>query len=74
MVFKRFVELGRVVYLAEGKDEGKLAAIVNIVDGNRVSDKRARARTHACTDARRRSTCHAPDCVRKANASNSSRH
>ena len=36
MIYNKFVEIGRVVYVAKGKDEGKLAVIVNIVDGNRV--------------------------------------
>lgn len=37
MVYKRMVEIGRVVYIAKGDSEGKLAAIVDVVDGNRVS-------------------------------------
>lgn len=36
MVFQKFVELGRVVFIANGKGEGKLGAIVNVVDQNRV--------------------------------------
>ncbi|KAF8365917.1 rpl-14, partial [Pristionchus pacificus] len=36
MVYKRMVEIGRVVYVAKGENEGKLATIVNIVDGNKV--------------------------------------
>lgn len=36
MIYNKFVEIGRIVYIAKGKDEGKLAVIVNIVDGNRV--------------------------------------
>lgn len=36
MVYQRFVEIGRVVMITEGKDQGKLATIVNVVDGNRV--------------------------------------
>ncbi|GMR53643.1 hypothetical protein PMAYCL1PPCAC_23838, partial [Pristionchus mayeri] len=36
MVYKRMVEIGRVVYIAKGDNEGKLATIVNIVDGNKV--------------------------------------
>ncbi|CAJ0578145.1 unnamed protein product, partial [Mesorhabditis spiculigera] len=35
-VFKRLVEVGRVVFIAKGKDQGKLATIVNVIDGNRV--------------------------------------
>lgn len=37
MVFNRVVQIGRVVFIASGKDQGKLAAIVNVIDGNRVS-------------------------------------
>ncbi|VDO46864.1 unnamed protein product [Brugia timori] len=36
MVYKRMVEIGRVVFVAKGDDDGKLAAIVDVVDGNRV--------------------------------------
>ncbi|CAD6186360.1 unnamed protein product [Caenorhabditis auriculariae] len=36
MVFHRVVQVGRVVFISEGKDEGKLATIVNVIDGNRV--------------------------------------
>ena len=36
-VFKKFVEIGRVAYIAFGPDEGKLAAIVDVIDQNRVS-------------------------------------
>lgn len=36
MVYKRMVEIGRVVYVAKGEDDGKLATIVDVVDGNRV--------------------------------------
>lgn len=36
MIYNKFVEIGRVVFIAKGKDEGKLAVIVNVVDGNRV--------------------------------------
>ncbi|CAB03835.1 Large ribosomal subunit protein eL14 [Caenorhabditis elegans] len=36
MVFNRVVQIGRVVFIASGKDQGKLAAIVNVIDGNRV--------------------------------------
>ncbi|BFZ57398.1 hypothetical protein PYCC9005_004450 [Savitreella phatthalungensis] len=34
--FKRFVELGRVVMVNGGKDAGKLAVIVEIIDHNRA--------------------------------------
>lgn len=37
MVCKRMVEIGRVVFIAKGDGNGKLAAIVDVVDGNRVS-------------------------------------
>lgn len=37
MVYKRMVEIGRIVYIANGANSGKLAAIVNVVDGNRVN-------------------------------------
>jgi len=36
MAFRKFVETGRVVFVAEGPDEGKLCTIVNIIDQNRV--------------------------------------
>ncbi|VDN58273.1 unnamed protein product [Dracunculus medinensis] len=36
MVYKRMVEIGRIVYIANGANSGKLAAIVNVVDGNRA--------------------------------------
>ncbi|KAL3090097.1 hypothetical protein niasHS_006549 [Heterodera schachtii] len=36
MIYHRFVEIGRVVYIAKGKDQGKLAVIVNVIDGNKV--------------------------------------
>lgn len=37
MVYKRMVEIGRVVFVAKGDGDGKLATIVDVVDGNRVS-------------------------------------
>lgn len=40
-VFKRFVEIGRVAYVAFGPHEGKLVTIVDVIDQNRV-------RTAAC--------------------------
>jgi len=36
MIFNKFVEIGRVVYIARGKDEGKLAVIANVVDGTKL--------------------------------------
>ncbi|CAI2314389.1 unnamed protein product [Caenorhabditis sp. 36 PRJEB53466] len=36
MVFNRVVQIGRVVFIASGNDQGKLATIVNVIDGNRV--------------------------------------
>lgn len=36
-VFKRFVEIGRVAYVAFGPYAGKLVAIVDVIDQNRVS-------------------------------------
>jgi hypothetical protein len=33
----RFVEIGRVAYIAYGPDQGKLCAIVDVIDQNRVS-------------------------------------
>lgn len=36
MVYKRMVEIGRVVFVAKGDADGKLATIVDVVDGNRV--------------------------------------
>uniref|UniRef100_A0A0N5A8A5 Large ribosomal subunit protein eL14 n=1 Tax=Syphacia muris TaxID=451379 RepID=A0A0N5A8A5_9BILA len=36
MVYKRMVEIGRIVFIGQGKDEGKLAVIVDVVDGNRA--------------------------------------
>jgi len=36
MSFNRFVELGRVVLINYGPDEGKLATIVDVIDGNRA--------------------------------------
>ena len=34
--FQKFVQVGRVVYIAKGEDAGKIAAIVDIIDQNRV--------------------------------------
>ncbi|CAA6673269.1 unnamed protein product [Spirodela intermedia] len=36
MVFKRYVEIGRVALVNYGKDYGKLVVIVDVVDQNRV--------------------------------------
>lgn len=36
-VFKRFVEIGRVAYVSFGPYAGKLVAIVDVIDQNRVS-------------------------------------
>ncbi len=37
-MFKRFVEIGRVAYVSFGPHAGKLVAIVDVIDQNRVSD------------------------------------
>ena len=34
--FKRFVEIGRITVLQDGPHEGKIAAIVDVIDQNRV--------------------------------------
>ena len=36
MLYKLFVEIGRVVLISEGRDTGKIAVIVNVIDQNRV--------------------------------------
>ena len=36
MPFKKFVEIGRIAVLGQGPDAGKIAAIVNVIDQNRV--------------------------------------
>lgn len=36
-LFTRFVEIGRVVLVNYGPDYGKLATIIDVVDGNKVS-------------------------------------
>ncbi|XP_077982865.1 large ribosomal subunit protein eL14-like [Glandiceps talaboti] len=36
MVFTQFVEIGRVAFIAHGKDAGKLCVIIDIVDQNRA--------------------------------------
>ena len=37
--FKTFVQIGRVAFVAYGADEGKLVAIVDIIDVNKVSQQ-----------------------------------
>nr|XP_014343033.1 PREDICTED: 60S ribosomal protein L14-like [Latimeria chalumnae] len=36
MVFKRYVEIGRVAYISFGPHAGKLVAIVDVIDQNRA--------------------------------------
>ncbi|XP_069068049.1 large ribosomal subunit protein eL14 [Pleurodeles waltl] len=36
MVFKRYVQIGRVAYISFGPHEGKLVAIVDVIDQNRA--------------------------------------
>lgn len=36
VIYHKFVEIGRVVYIAKGTQQGKLAVIVNVIDGNKV--------------------------------------
>jgi len=36
MTYTRFVEIGRVAYIAYGPDAGKLVAIVDVIDQNRA--------------------------------------
>jgi len=36
MIYNKFVEIGRVAFIAKGKDEQKLAVIVDVVDNNKV--------------------------------------
>jgi len=35
MPYHKFVQVGRVVMVAKGPNEGKLAVIVNVIDQNR---------------------------------------
>ncbi|KRZ76456.1 60S ribosomal protein L14 [Trichinella papuae] len=35
-IFDVLVQIGRVIYIARGRERGKLAVIVNVVDGNRA--------------------------------------
>lgn len=39
MLYNNYVQIGRVVHIAHGKDQGKLAVIVNILDANKVKFK-----------------------------------
>jgi hypothetical protein len=39
-VFRRFVEIGRVAYVSFGPHAGKLVAIVDVIDQNRVSTRK----------------------------------
>jgi len=36
MVFTKYVEIGRVVFINFGEDYGKLATIINVIDNNTV--------------------------------------
>lgn len=36
-MFKRFVEIGRIAFVSFGRHAGKLVAIVDVIDQNRVS-------------------------------------
>jgi len=36
MVYNRFVEIGRVVYVRHGEEEGKIGVIIEVVDHNKV--------------------------------------
>lgn len=36
MQFKRFIEIGRVAYVAYGPSKGKLVVIIDVIDQNRV--------------------------------------
>uniref|UniRef100_A0A0K0F8Y0 Large ribosomal subunit protein eL14 n=1 Tax=Strongyloides venezuelensis TaxID=75913 RepID=A0A0K0F8Y0_STRVS len=36
MIYTKYVEIGRIVFINDGPFKGKLAAIVNVVDGNRI--------------------------------------
>lgn len=39
-MFRRFVEVGRVAYVSFGPHAGKLVAIVDVIDQNRVSARK----------------------------------
>lgn len=41
MGFTRFVEIGRVCLINYGEDAGKLCTIVDILDGQRVGDRKS---------------------------------
>ena len=36
-IYGKYVEIGRVAFIGSGKDEGKLAVVVNVIDGNKAS-------------------------------------
>jgi len=36
MVYKKFIEIGGVVFISSGPNSGKLAAVVNVIDQNRL--------------------------------------
>nr|ALS05129.1 60S ribosomal protein L14 [Labidocera rotunda] len=36
MPFRKFVEIGRVAFLSDGPEKGKIATIVNVIDQNKV--------------------------------------
>ncbi|KAI6179404.1 60S ribosomal protein L14 [Aphelenchoides besseyi] len=36
MIYNKFVEIGRVAFIAKGKNESQLAVVVDVVDGNKV--------------------------------------
>jgi|EP00624_Nannochloropsis_granulata_P002672 hypothetical protein len=38
-LFTRFVEVGRVVLVNYGPDYGKLATVIDVVDGNKVRER-----------------------------------
>lgn len=39
-VYRKLVQIGRVVYISDGRYKGKLATIVDIIDSNKVSRMR----------------------------------
>jgi large subunit ribosomal protein L14e len=36
MTYSKFVQVGRIAYVAIGPDQGKICAIVDVIDQNRV--------------------------------------
>uniref|UniRef100_A0AC34QQ96 Large ribosomal subunit protein eL14 n=1 Tax=Panagrolaimus sp. JU765 TaxID=591449 RepID=A0AC34QQ96_9BILA len=36
MIFNKFVEIGRVVYISNGPNKGKLAVVANVVDASKL--------------------------------------